>query len=139
MRKIVEARVLGPYAEKDRWRIIILEKGVRRSEYLGTLPEARKRMSQLKKQHVKAAAFTVGMMLEAYNKDREVTGKVLQLTAQNQADRIRDFMGSILETRVSNVTSTIAKLGFTPTDKLSPTDEAASSCPPPATAPTCVL
>ena len=106
--EIVEARVLGPYAEKDRWRIIILEKGVRRSEYLATLPEARKRMSQLKKQHGKAEAFTVRMMLEAYSKDREVTGKVLQLTAQNQADRIRDFMGSILETRVSSVTPTIA-------------------------------
>ena len=108
MRKIVEARVLGPYAEKDRWRIIILEKGVRRSEYLATLPEARKRMSQLKKQHGKAAAFTVGMMLEEYTKEREVLGKVLPLTSQMEAARIRDFLASILELRVSSVTSTIA-------------------------------
>jgi integrase len=108
MRKIVEARVLGPYAEKDRWRIIILEKGVRRSEYLATLPEARKRMSQLKKQHGKAEAFTVGMMLEEYTKEREVLGKVLPLTSQMEAARIRDFLASILELRVSSVTSTIA-------------------------------
>jgi integrase len=61
MRIIVEARVLGPYAEKDRWRISILEKGARRSEYLATRPEARKRISQLKKQQGKAEAFTVGI------------------------------------------------------------------------------
>ncbi len=108
MRKIVEARVLGPYAEKDRWRVIILEKGVRRSEYLATLPEARKRINQLKKQQGKAEAFTVGMMLEVYTKEREVLGKVLPLTSQRQAARIRDFLASILELRVSSVTSTIA-------------------------------
>ena len=108
MRKIVEARVLGPYAEKDRWRIIILEKGVRRSEYLATLPEAQKRMSRLKKQQGKAEAFTVGMMLDAYSKEREVLGKVLPLTSQTQAGRICDFLASILERRVSSVTSTIA-------------------------------
>jgi hypothetical protein len=85
MRKIVEARVLGPYAEKDRWRIIILEKGARRSEYLATLPEARKRMRQIKKQHGKAAAFTVGMMLEEYTKERGVLGKVRPLTSQIEA------------------------------------------------------
>ena len=34
MRRNDDARVLGPYAEKDRWRLVILEKGVRRSEYL---------------------------------------------------------------------------------------------------------
>jgi len=108
MRKIVEARVLGPYAEKDRWRIIILEKGARRSEYLATLPEARKRMSQLKKQHGKAEAITVGMMLDAYSKEREVLGKVLPLTSQIQAARIRDFLASILDVRVSSVTPNIA-------------------------------
>ena len=108
MRKIVEARVLGPYAEKDRWRVIILEKGVRRSEYLATLPEARKRMSQLKKQQGKAEAFTVGMMLEEYTKEHDVLGKVLPLTSQAEAARIRDFLASILELRVSSVTSTIA-------------------------------
>jgi integrase len=108
MRKIVEARVLGPYAEKDRWRIIILEKGVRRSEYLATLPAARKRISQLKKQQGKAEAFTVGMMLDAHSKEREVLGKVLPLTSQMEAARIRDFLASILELRVSSVTPTIA-------------------------------
>ena len=108
MRKIVEARVLGPYAEKDRWRIIILEKGARRSEYLATLPEARKRISQLKKQQGKAEAFTVGMMLDAYSKDREVTGKVLQLTAQEQAARIRDFLAGVLDMRVSSITAEAA-------------------------------
>ena len=108
MRKIVEARVLGPYAEKDRWRVIILEKGARRSEYLATLPEARKRISQLKKQQGKAEAFTVGMMLEEYTKERDVLGKVLPLTSQAEAARIRDFLASILELRVSSVTSTIA-------------------------------
>jgi hypothetical protein len=106
--EIVEAKVLGPYAEKDRWRIIILEKGARRSEYLATLPEARKRISQLKKLQGKAEAFTVGMMLEEYTKEREVLGKVLPLTSQMEAARIRDFLASILEVRVSSVTSTIA-------------------------------
>ena len=108
MRKIVEARVLGPYAEKDRWRVIILEKGARRSEYLATQPEARKRISQLKKQHGKAEALTVGMMLEVYTKEREVLGKVLPLTSQLQKARIRDFLASALELQVSSVTSTMA-------------------------------
>jgi integrase len=108
MRKIVEARVLGPYAEKDRWRIIILEKGARRSEYLATLPEARKRISQLKKQQGKAEAFTVGMMLDAYSMEREVSGKALPLTSQMQAARIRGFLASILDVRVSSVTPNIA-------------------------------
>ena len=108
MRKIVEARVLGPYAEKDRWRVIILEKGVRRSEYLATLPEARKRISQLKKQQGKAEAFTVGMMLDAYSKDREVTGRVLSHTSVEQAGRIRDFLAPVLEIRVGSVTAVMA-------------------------------
>ena len=116
MRKIVEARVLGPYAEKDRWRIIILEKGVRRSEYLATLPEARKRMSQLKKQHGKAAAFTVGMMLEEYTKEREVLGKVLPLTSQTEATRIRDILGSIAsgKTRNAKPQSSVSVLPLVP-------------------------
>jgi integrase len=65
-------------------------------------------MRQLKKQHGKAEAFTVGMMLEEYTKERGVLGKVRPLTSQIEAARIRDFLASILEVRVSSVTSTIA-------------------------------
>ena len=38
-------------------------------------------MSQLKKQHGKAEALTVGMMLDEYTKERCVLGKVLPLTS----------------------------------------------------------
>lgn len=105
MRKIVEARVLGPYAEEnDRWRIIVLEKGVRRSEYLSSQSEARKRITQLRKQQGKAEALTVGKMLEAFSTERELSGKVLPATSLIQAARVRDFLFSILEARVSSVT-----------------------------------
>ena len=48
------------------------------------------------------------MAPEVYIKEREVVGKVLPLSSQLQAARIRDFLASILEVRVSSVTATIA-------------------------------
>ncbi len=71
MRRNDDARVLGPYAEKDRWRLVILEKGVRRSEYLTTEKEAQKRKAHLTKRMESLQEYTVSSLITAYTEEKE--------------------------------------------------------------------
>ena len=87
MRRNDEARVLGPYAEKDRWRLVILEKGVRRSEYLATEKEAQKRKVQLTKRMESLQEYTVNSLITAYTEEKERLGTALPLTCKSHATR----------------------------------------------------
>lgn len=109
MRKNVEARVLGPYVEKDRWRLVILEKGVRRSEYLASALAAQRRKVQLTKKQLELQEFTVGSLIAAYIAEKESLGVVLAETCRDQAKRLNYFLGSVVSFPVPNVTPKLAE------------------------------
>ena len=109
MRRNDDARVLGPYAEKDRWRLVILEKGVRRSEYLATEKEAQKRKAQLTKRMESLQEYTVNSLITAYTEEKERLGTALPLTCKSHAPSLRIILAPILEKTVIGVTPAAAE------------------------------
>ena len=109
MRRNDDARVLGPYAEKDRWRLVILEKGVRRSEYLATEKEAQKRKAQLTKRMESFQEYTVNSLITAYTEEKERLGTALPLTCKSHATSLRIILAPILEKTVISVTPATAE------------------------------
>lgn len=109
MRRNDDARVLGPYAEKDRWRLVILEKGVRRSEYLATEKEAQKRKAQLTKRMESLQEYTVNSLITAYTEEKERLGTALPLTCKSHAASLRIMLAPILEKTVISLTPAAAE------------------------------
>lgn len=47
MRQKQPPRVLGPYKEKDRWRLVLFDETGRRSEYFGSEADAQRKRRSL--------------------------------------------------------------------------------------------
>ena len=86
MRK--EDRVLGPYAERDCFRLVIITGGVRRSEYVDTKEEAESRKAQIERKLVKGNGVKVGALIEEYLLRKEVSGDSLPATCREQKGRM---------------------------------------------------
>ncbi len=70
-------------------RLVILEKGVRRSEYLATEKEAQKRKVQLTKRMESLQEYTVNSLITAYTEEKERLGTALPLTCKSHAASLR--------------------------------------------------
>ena len=63
MRRRNAARVLGPYRERDRWRLIIVEDGGRRSVFFGLYQQATERISPKTGEVLSAATHRLDLRL----------------------------------------------------------------------------
>ena len=106
MRK--EDRVLGPYAERDCFRLVIITGGVRRSEYVDTKEEAESRKAQLERKLVKGNGVKVGALIEEYLLRKEVSGDSLPATCREQKGRMYQVLAPFLERPANSITPPMA-------------------------------
>lgn len=94
MRQREAARVLGPYQEGSKWRIIVVDAaGGRRSLSAPTQRQAQ----TLAKRERKAQSCPVRQVLASWCEARVREGKTHEKTAGEQLDRVRQLIGEAVE------------------------------------------
>lgn len=103
MRPKQPPRVLGPYKEKDRWRLVIFDETGRRSEYFDSEADAQRKRRGLT-QKLARVTRKLGDMIERYLQHKIDTGRTLPRTATDERQRLLDFFGSYVEKDLTAVT-----------------------------------
>lgn len=109
MRKKDESRVLGPYQESNRWRLVVIERGGRRSIYFPSDEEAQKVKRQLvRKVTRESREKTVETALRDFAAEKQRLGKALPKSCAEQVYRLRRFLDPILHMDVRAITAVSA-------------------------------
>src|ERR1700712_210161 len=98
MRQREAARVLGPYQEGSRWRIIIVdEAGGRRSLFAATQRQAQTQAQRAKKSQSKV----VRQVLASWCRTRVDEGKTREQTTAEQLYRVQRLLGDGTESPIA--------------------------------------
>ena len=101
-------RVLGPYTERDRFRLVIIEGETRRAEYLYTIEAAESRKAQLERQLKKREGVTVAVLLTEYMQQKEAAGNATPRTCLEQSERLLKCLEPFLKRRANSITPPMA-------------------------------
>lgn len=95
------ARVLGPYREGLRWRIIVVTAGKRQSHFADSKQAAQRLAARLQK---KVSGHTVSSALAMWGDEKVASGKCLPATVKHQLSRLQPMFTPIAELMVAEVT-----------------------------------
>ncbi|MBL8635780.1 MAG: hypothetical protein JNM40_21315 [Myxococcales bacterium] len=100
-------RVTGPYAEREgtRFRIRVLGQGSAKNLYFPTWDAALAGRAQAEQQLQHASHQQVGELIDAFFAERARSGLCRPATLVNEQERLRDFLGSILDEEVQLVSA----------------------------------
>ena len=104
MRRQNTARVLGPYEEKGRWRLIIVEDGGRRSVFFPTQEEALKFKSGTEREISRPASRKIADVLVKWHTEKRRTGRCKPQSADHQFERAKSFFASVSEEDIAALT-----------------------------------
>lgn len=102
-RKREGARVLGPYQEGDRWRIITIERGRREAHFADDWESAMRLLGRLRRKVIRNER-TVGDLLVEYREHRRKIALALPQTIENNDYRLRKFLEAFLEGPAADLT-----------------------------------
>jgi integrase len=105
MRRREPPRVLGPYFERKRWRIVVVEHGTRKSVFVPTEEEARRLKVQFEKEITGPPLRTVGEVIEAFLTERAASGDWRPISAVTTRDKLVAFFASVRELDISQITA----------------------------------
>ena len=97
MRRKSPPRVVGPYEERGRWRIVVIENGERKSFFFPTQEEALKLRGEFIKEVVQPHSRKLSDVLTEWENARVRSGVCKPKTAIEQARRVRLFLEPFLE------------------------------------------
>lgn len=98
------ARVLGPYQEKQRCRVVVVENGRRENHFAPDWESAMRLFGRLRRQLAKRSAPRLGELLDAYKDHRLAAGTAKQQTIEHADARIRIVLGAWLDEEASALT-----------------------------------
>ncbi len=101
-RKKESARVLGPFKEGDRYRVIVVDAGGRRTSRTCDSSQAARRL--VTKLARGLDGRTIESIVDEWSASRVRSGDALLRTVQDQADRVRGLLGDLLPLRIEEVT-----------------------------------
>ena len=106
MRRREPARVLGPYQERGRWRIVVVENGTRRSVFVPTEAEALRLKREFSRdiQSAGQGERTVRSAIDAFLSQHIATGRALPTTCDYYRNRLLSLFGPFLDRELSEVT-----------------------------------
>lgn len=105
MRRREPPRVLGPYFERNKWRIVVVEHGTRKSFFVPTEEEARRLKVQFEKEITGPPLRTVGEVIEAFLTERAASGDWRPISALTTRDKLIAFFASVRELDISQITA----------------------------------
>ena len=109
MRRKGPPRVLGPYPERNRFRLVVIENGARKSLYVGSLEEARVTRDELEKQLMRPPTVRLDDALDEYAHFRVQTARCLERTSEEQMARLRQFLDSYVDQDIAALTPRAAQ------------------------------
>lgn len=104
MRRRSMARILGPYQERGRWRLIIVEDGGRRSVFFPTLEEARKYKSSTEREISRPPSRTIADMLAEWHTQKLSAGQCKPRTVAHQFGRLKTFFVPVADEDIASLT-----------------------------------
>ena len=110
MRQKEPPRVLGPYKERNRWRLVIIDDHGRRSEYFESEADAERQRRNLTKKLEHRATRKLGDMIAEYAQEKIDLGRSLPKTAVGERQCLLDFFGPYCDEDISAVTPKQAAL-----------------------------
>ena len=109
MRRKGPPRVLGPYPERNRYRLVVIENGARKSLYVGSLEEARVTKDELEKHLLRPPTVRLDDALEEYAHFRVQTARCLERTSDEQMARLRQFLDAYVDQDIAALTPRAAQ------------------------------
>lgn len=109
MRRKGPPRVLGPYPERNRYRLVVIENGARKSLYVGSLDEARVTKDELEKHLMRPPTVRLDDALDEYAHFRVQTARCLERTSEEQMARLRQFLDSYVDQDIAALTPRAAQ------------------------------
>lgn len=104
MRRRSVARTLGPYQERGRWRLIIVEDGGRRSVFFPTLEEARKYKTSTEREVSRPPSRTIADMLVEWHTQKLRAGQCKPPTIKHQFGRLESFFAPVAHEDIAALT-----------------------------------
>ena len=104
MRRREPPRVVGPYQEKNRWRIVVVEQGKRKSFFCANREEALKLKADFTRQvDLPPSRKLVDVFID-WEQDKLRRGACKPRSAKHQTERLRIFLRPLLEEELSVLT-----------------------------------
>lgn len=104
MRRRNPARVLGPYQERGRWRLIVVEEGGRRSVFFPTQGEALKFKAGTEREIALPPSRRIADVLVEWQAQRHREGQCKAKSIDNQFGRLQGFFASVSEEDIAALT-----------------------------------
>ncbi len=104
MRRKSPARVVGPYLERGKWRIVVVESNTRKSFFFLTEGEAIKHKAGLTKRVAKPASRKLADVLTEWETHRARNGTCKPQTAKEHGVRARLLLGPYLDRDIAALT-----------------------------------
>ena len=105
MRRREPPRVVGPYCERKRWRIVIIEHGTRKSVFAPTEAEALKLKKQFEKEIAGPPVRTVGELIDSFLAERMRAGDWRPISERSTRDSLNSFFGSVRDLDIGQLTA----------------------------------
>lgn len=104
MRRREPPRVVGPYQEKNRWRIVVVEQGRRKSFFCASQEEALKLKADFSRQVDLPPSRKLADVLTDWEQDKLRSGACKVQSAKHQKDRLSLFLGPLLSEELTALT-----------------------------------
>jgi len=104
MRPKEPPRVMGPYEERDKWRIVVVENGKRKSVFLDTEAEALRAKSELERKVLRPVSKKLCDVITLWEQELLRTGTTSAISVTHKAFWARTLLKSMLEEEISSVT-----------------------------------
>ena len=104
MRPKEPPRVMGPYEERDKWRIVVVENGKRKSVFLDTEAEALRAKSELERKVLRPVSKKLCDVINLWEQELLRSGTTKALSVTHKAVWARTLLKSMLEEEISSVT-----------------------------------
>ena len=104
MRRKGPPRVVGPYQEKSRWRIVVVEQGKRKSFFCASREEALKLKADFARQVDLPPSRKLADVLTDWEQDKVRSGTCKVQSAQHQKTRLSLFLQPLLDEEITALT-----------------------------------
>ena len=104
MRRKNSARVLGPYQERGRWRLIVVEDGGRRSVFFPTHEEALKFKAGTEREIALPPARRIADVLAEWQTQRHREGQCKATTIDSQFENMKGFFAAVAAEDIAALT-----------------------------------
>ena len=104
MRPKEPPRVMGPYEERDKWRIVVVENGKRKSVFLDIEAEALRTKSELERKVLRPVSKKLCDVINLWEQEMLRSGITKAFSVNHKVRWARTFMKSMLNEEITSLT-----------------------------------